>query len=239
MNSLNPYCAPETPPAEPSEVHWHQEFELTQRGIRCRSGLELPAACLVTGERTDLVARNILLRAVQPWLVTVIWWGIAATAILAVLSVVLVFRTARPTVNSPAMILLFVGLPFLAALVLVFGYSRLSAPIHLKVYHSRRVRKWQWVMNILGLFPAGAILLLRFMHLQVGFVMMTLAGVYLIVAVIVGKKLEGIRPVVRWVSDDLFEVRGFSKPFRNVLEQQATTAANPATAPNIAGTASE
>jgi hypothetical protein len=239
MNSDNPYAAPDVHPTEPGAVRWHHDFELTPRGIRCRSGLELPAACLVTGERTDLVVTNIVLRAVQPWLVTVIWWGIAGMVVFAVFSVVLVFRMAILTVNSPVMIFLFVGLPFLAALMVVFGYSRLSALIHLKAYHSQRVRKWRWVMNILGLFPAVAILLLRFMHLQVGFVMITLAGVYLILAVFVGKKLEGMRPVVRWVSDDLFEVSGFSKPFRNVLEQQAATVANTATAPNIGGMASQ
>jgi hypothetical protein len=241
MNSLNPYAAPETPPAEPGEVRWHQDFELTQRGIRCRSGLELPAACLVTGDRTDLAGTIILLRAVQPWLVYVIWWGIPTMLVFAIFCVVLVFRLpGSVTVNSPVMILLVTGLPFLAALLLVFGYSRLSAPIQLKVYHSRGLRRWRWMMNFLGFCPAVVIFLLRIVHLRVGIAMLApLAGVFLILSVMAGKKLAGIRPVVRWVSDDLFEVRGFSKAYRQVLEQHVANAAGKITDSVTAHTASE
>jgi hypothetical protein len=241
MNTLNPYAAPETPPAEPSEVRWHREFELTQRGIRCHSGLELPPACLVTGDRTDLAATTIAGRAVQPWLVYVIWWGIATMLVFAIFCLVLVFRMPGSiTVNSPVMILLVTGFPFMAALLLVFGYSRLSAPIQLKVYHSRGLRKWRWMMNFLGFCPAVVIFLLRIVHLRVGIAMLApLAGVFLILSVMAGKKLAGIRPVVRWVSDDLFEVSGFSKPFRNVLDQHVANAAGKITDSITADTASE
>jgi len=93
-------------------------------------------------------------------------------------------------------------------------------------------------MTILSLCPAVALFLLRVLHLQAGFAMLALAGVFVILSVIAGKKIEGMRPVVRWLSDDLFEVRGFSKAYREVLEQHAADAAGKVSDPVNASTLS-
>ena len=39
----------------------HHEFQFTNKGIRCRSGLELPKICLVTGRTDDLVPHSFRL----------------------------------------------------------------------------------------------------------------------------------------------------------------------------------
>ena len=60
MNHDNPYSAPTAePPAKRSTTH--HEFQLTEKGIRCRAGLELPKICLVTGSIENLQRHRIVL----------------------------------------------------------------------------------------------------------------------------------------------------------------------------------
>ena len=54
----NPYSVP-TAQASPQRGATHNEFQLTDKGIRCRSRLELPKVCLVTGATENLAQHKI------------------------------------------------------------------------------------------------------------------------------------------------------------------------------------
>lgn len=56
----NPYSAP-TEELCPKRSVIHHDFEFTERGIRCRTGLELPKICLVTGSTDNLVPYRVQL----------------------------------------------------------------------------------------------------------------------------------------------------------------------------------
>lgn len=56
----NPYSAP-IEELRPMRGAIHHNFEFTGRGIRCRTGLELPKICLVTGSTDNLVPYRIRL----------------------------------------------------------------------------------------------------------------------------------------------------------------------------------
>jgi hypothetical protein len=58
INNDNPFSAPTAePPAKRGTTH--HEFHLTEKGIRCRAGLELPKVCLVTGATENLTQHRI------------------------------------------------------------------------------------------------------------------------------------------------------------------------------------
>jgi len=67
----NPYAAPTLEPPQKAGKK-HHEFHVTDKGVLCRKGLELPKICLVTG-RTD----NLMPRAVG-----FIWTPLTARVIL-------------------------------------------------------------------------------------------------------------------------------------------------------------
>ena len=60
MNHDNPYSAPSAEP-HAKRGTTHHEFQLTEKGIRCRAGLELPKICLVTGSTENLQRYRIVL----------------------------------------------------------------------------------------------------------------------------------------------------------------------------------
>lgn len=60
MIENNPYAAP-TAEFRPKRGLIHHDFEFTERGIRCRTGLELPKICLVTGSTDNLVPHRVRL----------------------------------------------------------------------------------------------------------------------------------------------------------------------------------
>lgn len=60
MNHDNPYSAPTAEP-HAKRGTTHHEFQLTEQGIRCRAGLELPKICLVTGSIENLQRHRIVL----------------------------------------------------------------------------------------------------------------------------------------------------------------------------------
>jgi hypothetical protein len=60
MIDNNPYAAP-TAEIRPKRGVIHHDFEFTERGIRCRTGLELPKICFVTGGTDNLVPHRVQL----------------------------------------------------------------------------------------------------------------------------------------------------------------------------------
>ena len=57
----NPYSPPtDEQHAKPGATHY--EFQFTARGIRCRTGLQLPKICLVTGRADDLMPHPVHLK---------------------------------------------------------------------------------------------------------------------------------------------------------------------------------
>ncbi len=60
QESHNPYSAPTAEPL-PQQDALHREFQLTEKGIRCRTQLELPKICLVSGRTDDLVLNSVRL----------------------------------------------------------------------------------------------------------------------------------------------------------------------------------
>ena len=54
----NPYAAPTLEPLQKAAKK-HHEFQVTDKGILCRKGLELPKICLVTGRTDNLVVRRV------------------------------------------------------------------------------------------------------------------------------------------------------------------------------------
>ena len=79
----NPY-APPTPDAVPKRGETHREFQLTAKGIRCRTGLELPMICLVTGRTHDIEPIPIKLMWHSPTARLII---IAASVLMAALPI--------------------------------------------------------------------------------------------------------------------------------------------------------
>ena len=54
----NPYSPPtDEPRAKPGTTHY--EFQFTDKGIRCRSRLEIPKVCLVTGATENLAQHRM------------------------------------------------------------------------------------------------------------------------------------------------------------------------------------
>ncbi len=62
----NPYSAPSEEP-RPKRGATHHDFEFTEKGIRCRTGMELPKICLVTGSTDNLVPYRVALMQVSPF----------------------------------------------------------------------------------------------------------------------------------------------------------------------------
>ena len=68
----NPYSPPtDEPHAKPGATHY--EFQFTARGIRCRTGLQLPKICLVTGRADDLMPYPVHLKWLPLFSRVILW----------------------------------------------------------------------------------------------------------------------------------------------------------------------
>ena len=68
----NPYSPPtDEPHAKPGATHY--EFQVTARGIRCRTGLQLPKICLLTGRADDLMPYPVHLKWLPLFSRVILW----------------------------------------------------------------------------------------------------------------------------------------------------------------------
>lgn len=68
----NPYSPPtDEQHAKPGATHY--EFQFTAKGIRCRTGLQLPKICLVTGRADDLMPHPVHLKWLPLFSRVIVW----------------------------------------------------------------------------------------------------------------------------------------------------------------------
>ena len=159
----NPY-APPTPDAvrKRGETHW--QFQLTAKGIRCRTGLELPMICLVTGRTDDLeripiklmwnssTARLIIMAA--PVLMAVLPIGqLLAARYLSVDEFPLLQLSQRISPITPVLFLIAIQIPMTAA-ILLSPKAALTGFVHHDVQCRMKQQKRMFCLMI-AVFPVA------------------------------------------------------------------------------------
>lgn len=148
----NPY-APPTPDAvrKRGETHW--QFQLTAKGIRCRTGLELPMICLVTGRTDNLgpipiklmwhspTARLIIMAA--PVLMAALPIGqLLAARYLSVDEFPLLQLSQRLSPITPVLFMIAIQIPMTAA-ILLSPKAALTGFVHSDVQRGMKHHMWQ------------------------------------------------------------------------------------------------
>ena len=146
----NPYAAPTLEPLQKAAKK-HHEFQVTDKGILCRTILELPKICLVTGRTDNLVPRPFGLTW-TPRFLKFILFGSPALMLIAPICLLLATKYQEQILNRyPLQLLMNMGwLPFgfqavlqlaVIAAILLGPRGNLTAFIHISV--QQRIRRYK------------------------------------------------------------------------------------------------
>lgn len=165
----NPYAAATDATPADTVVAWHHDFELVGKRIRCRTGLWLPAICLVSGEQQNLMTMPVNVYAVRKSRIWLRRSGIFLM-IAPVLTAILLSPAAAPPpaaaggmTNSAVLggLLLFVGLPLGLALFLIGGRRGEMCSLQRSLQPQRLtwIRRFSSISSILFLMSAIGLVL--------------------------------------------------------------------------------
>ena len=240
MNHDNPYSAPTAePPAKRSTTH--HEFQLTEKGIRCRAGLELPKICLVTGSIENLQRHRIVLSWTSKLARIVIIGASVLTAMLpAAIFINLQFPNTplhllvegfQSTKWLPLLWICIVQLVLVSTVVLTPG-GVLTVYVHQMV---RRRQRKQMVLMVTGatilVAVVGAMLMyvVRIGTLPMSVVPMLLFMLVLSQVVLLFRRISlrisqtefpGVKLKAIGFQSGQFEVTGFTSEYLETLQRQ-------------------
>ena len=220
--TVNPYAAPTAPEDSPGTITLHNEYQLINGRVICRSGLVLPQFCLVTGGTSDLVPHVMTLRAPAKGMPIYRWWGVGLMLVAPLVFLATFSLMQGGAANKPWAGALFLLIPLLliVGLVLFLIGGRRGSSCLLEGFVSKRRQSWQKRMVwIPGAAMAG------YWILRGSQVVDRDGGVWLIVLFAVLMNLiplfllRGLRLRAEAASEGLFEIRGFSKAFLEKLQR--------------------
>ena len=233
IQSDNPYAPPQEFSNRTVQVTAEdRDFELTEKGILCRSNVTLPQFCLVTGQTDDLRVHTLKVLAPSDGLRTLRYFAIGLLLIpLGILLLIyLVVGQNSPQEAIPVYFLLGVW-AFVATLI--YCAVELSTPrVYMKVcLSSQKYRQWklyQWaVIPAIGLPASGELLKDRF----------GVTGLYLcwfLVLLTLGffrrrmskRWLDGANLIATRKTEEHFEVTRFSASFMTALREHVISSRN-------------
>ena len=237
----NPF-APPTPDTVPKRGETHREFQLTAKGIRCRTGLELPQVCLVTGRTDSLEPIPIKLMWNSPVAGLII---IASPVLLAALSFGQLFilryfpveefpflRQQGDSWNSPLMFLFAIQIPMILAIVLS-PKAALTGFVHRDIQRRMKHHKWLLFPTIF-LFPISVGVIVFFLIQGAGVSLMILFGLFVIgslsLMVLIArrnkKRFPGLALKAIGHQHGQFEVGGFSPVFLQAVKNPPEAGSN-------------
>jgi len=234
INDDNPYSAPTAEHRSKTGLT-HHEFQFTDRGILCRTGLELPRICLVTGAIVDLVPYRIRLKWSPLFYKVTLWISFVLIGVFNNLGQ----NTVWPPQQFHEVKWLFV-LGSSVLLIVIVGIKMVH-DIVIDAYVSRMVgrsfQKRKWTAIIAALVGAGVGSLLTLLALPTGSEP-NFMSVLIVTAVmaalfacgshwIFSKKsridLMGTKLKVVSYHSGQFEITGFPPQFLGSLRQQGST----------------
>ena len=125
----NPYSPPtDEPRAKPGTTHY--EFQFTAKGIRCRSDLQLPKICLLTGRMNDL----------SPYLVRFKWMPLFSRVIMMGVPLFFLIFTSDNLQRYQEMAWFRIAWPSVFAIA-IFGAMTMTQNGVIKTYLSGAVRR--------------------------------------------------------------------------------------------------
>ncbi len=233
----NPY-APPTPDAVLKRGETHRQFQLTAKGIRCRTGLELPRVCLVTCRTDDLEPIPIKLMWNSPFTKRIL---IAAPALMAALPIGQLFiaryfpvdefpllrQLQRVSWLSPVLVVFAIQIPMMAAMLLSPKAS-LTGFVHRDTQRQMKYHKWLLVLTMTG-FPISVGLIVFYLIQGAGVSLLVLFGLCVIGSFMFlilwsrrnRKRFPGLALKAIGHQHGQFEVGGFSPIYLQALQSLA------------------
>jgi hypothetical protein len=218
----NPYAAPESTEVSTDTIASHQNFMRVGNKVRCRSGLQLPPYCLVTGVAEDLLPLPLSLWAPGKSLRRYRFGGIGLMLAVPIVSALAFLFGAGPPAD-PFLIVLFISALLILGLVLfLLGGRRGQMCILQGVVDRRRLvwgRRFAAVPSwFLVLFLAASVTM--GWNSGYGFSLLLLFSVLgQLFSNLVFLRGTQLRAVV--ADDGVFELSGFSKAFLKRLEESS------------------
>lgn len=236
FESANPYAVPATAENTPNTNAPHSEYQLINDRLITRSGLMLPAFCLVTGTKDDLVPHVVSLHAPGKGMTVYRWWGVGlmlATPLVFMLTFYLM-NSGSPNKSGVAAVFLLIPLMLIVGLVLFLLGGRGGSRCSVSGFVSRRRQAWQKWMGWIPAFgfPVYVLAPRAFGamddYTRVSLIVVTLALTNFIPFVY----LRGLRLRAVALDAGLFEIRGFSKVFLEKLQSPGQLAEQTSGAPD-------
>lgn len=223
--SANPYAAPAIAENTPDTKAPHSEFQLINDRIISRTGLVLPAFCLVTGDKDDLVPHVVSLHAPGKGMTVYRWWGVGlmlGTPLVFMLTIFLMnlMKGNNPNTSWVGALFLLIPLMLIVGLVLFLLGGRGGSNCSVSGFVQRRRQVWQRRMVWIPALTLPVYLLVP----RVTSAMDDATKVFLILVTVTVMNLipiiflRGLRLRAVATGEGLFEIRGFSKVFLKKLQ---------------------
>lgn len=234
MIDNNPYSAPTEQPHLKRGMT-HHDFELTENGIRCRTGLELPKICLVTGRTDNLVTHRIGLLWMSPFS-KVILFGIPFFGVI--FPIAFYFLNRSDSGRSQQQILSIKWLPIAWSSAFQFGilltiWKSPRGVVTAMIQNSvrRRIRIRQWIAAFAGISGAviGGMMIMSVIRggdWNMALLVTSLIGLAIVIIALGGGwrpgrkprlNLNGLKLKVIDYQSGQFEIAGFTEQFLTAL----------------------
>jgi hypothetical protein len=233
IQSDNPYAPPQEISNRTVQVTAEdRDFELTETGILCRSGVTLPRICLVTAQTDNLRTLTLKLLAPSDGLRTLRYLatGLLLIPLGILLVIYLVVGQNSPQEAIPLYFLL--GVWAFVAMLINLAVELNTPRVYLKVCLSaQKYRQWKWlqwaVLPAVGLAASSEMLKKVFgvtgLYLCWFLVLLTLAFFRRRLS---KRWLEGANLIATQKSEEHFEVTRFSVPFMAALREHVISSRN-------------
>ena len=233
IESDNPYAPPQEFSNRTVQVTAEdRDFELTEKGILCRSNVTLPQFCLVTGQTDDLRVLTLKVLAPSDGLRTLRYFatGLLLSPLGILLLIYLVVGQNSPQEAIPVYFLL--GVWAFVATLINFAVMLSTPRVFLKVcLSSQKYRQWKWhqwaVIPAIGLPASGELLKDRFgamgLYLCWFLVLLTLGFLRRHMS---KRWLDGANLIATRKTEEHFEVTRFSASFMTALREHVISSRN-------------
>ena len=233
IQSDNPYAPPQEFSNRTVQVTAEdRDFELTEKGILCRSNVTLPQFCLVTGQTDDLRVLTLKVLAPSDGLRTLRYFATGLLLIPLGILVVIYLVVGRNSSQEVIPLYFLLGVWAFVATLINFAVLLSTPRVFLKVcLSSQKYRQWKWhqwaVIPAIGLPASGELLKDRF----------GVMGLYLcwfLVLLTLGffrrrmskRWLDGANLIATRKTEEHFEVTRFSASFMTALREHVISSRN-------------